>query len=877
MQEEIAPGSLNMSSTLNNLCAVSQEVGDLGGAAEYCRRALEIESRLAQGSLNMARIYNSLGNIHLASGDLSAAVQHYEMSLYILRARDDHNVDLVLNNLGIVSRLRGDLDSADQYYLQALRAMQDGVLQPVKVSRTLNNMGVVARRRGDLELADEYYRRSLSIRTAETKTDSLAIARILTNLGNNSTLRGDLDIAADYFMRALTLRQSQASGTTDVANSLNNLGNLAVRQGRLAAASEYLQRALEIREKQAPDSLELAVTLNSLAGLMRAGNDSSQVGELYRRALAIRERLAPATSSEEYLELGRWYRSRGDFGAAAEHFDHSLRAIESQLARLGSSRETESIFRSREQYPVFREALSLQVELNHLEAAFHLLERSRAQSYLAMLAERELVFSDLPPELDAERRRLAVQYDHTLQSLQDLSPAKDEEQVKKIQGDLLILRQRQQEIQVDIRGRFPRLAAIQYPQPLDFAAVQQALDPGTVLLAYSVGEKETFLFSVSPDRGLSVKKLAVGEAELRQKVIELRQLLDSVAARSSLGTLRAPRLRELSRELYTLLIQPAEASLEAGQRVLVLADGPLHLLPFAALQRSDGEYLGAWKSLHTALSATVWAELKTTRRPADGSAPAPTFTLAAFGDPHYPVFQSIEPQAGAQSIETARNVPGDFRVRAAVETGRFDWSPLPGTRREVQEIARLFPESSARIFLGQNATEETAKKLGREPHIIHFAVHGHLDDRFPWNSALALSIPENPPEGHENGLLQVWEILEGVRFDADLVVLSACETGLGEEQGGEGLLGLTRAFQYAGARTVLASLWSVNDLATSELMIRFYKHLRAGLPKDQALQAAQQELIQGPIEIVNEKGERERRDFSAPYYWAGFQLYGDWQ
>jgi CHAT domain-containing protein len=116
-----------------------------------------------------------------------------------------------------------------------------------------------------------------------------------------------------------------------------------------------------------------------------------------------------------------------------------------------------------------------------------------------------------------------------------------------------------------------------------------------------------------------------------------------------------------------------------------------------------------------------------------------------------------------------------------------------------------------------------------------------------------------------------------VRLDADLVVLSGCETALGEEQGGEGLIGLTRAFQFAGARTVMASLWSVRDQATSELMIRFYKHLRAGLPKDEALRQAQVELIRSPIEVVSEKGEKTVFDASAPYFWAGFQVYGDWQ
>lgn len=174
------------------------------------------------------------------------------------------------------------------------------------------------------------------------------------------------------------------------------------------------------------------------------------------------------------------------------------------------------------------------------------------------------------------------------------------------------------------------------------------------------------------------------------------------------------------------------------------------------------------------------------------------------------------------------------------------------------------------------------KSLDPKTRILHLAAHGYTDEHLPSSSFVALTIPEDTSSAdanpkRDNGLLQVWEIFEKVRLDADLVVLSACDTGLGEEQGGEGLIGLTRAFQYAGARTVMASLWSVQDQATSELMIRFYKHLRAGKSKDEALRQAQIELIRGPIEVVNEKGEKTLFDASAPYYWAGFQVYGDWQ
>jgi CHAT domain-containing protein len=146
---------------------------------------------------------------------------------------------------------------------------------------------------------------------------------------------------------------------------------------------------------------------------------------------------------------------------------------------------------------------------------------------------------------------------------------------------------------------------------------------------------------------------------------------------------------------------------------------------------------------------------------------------------------------------------------------------------------------------------------------LHFAVHGLLNERAPLDSALALTFPEQPAEGQENGLLHAWEILESVRVDADLVTLSACDSGLGQEMGGEGLVGLTRAFQVAGARSVLASLWSVSDASTAELMRRFYLQLAAGRSKDEALRRAQAEMLRA-----------DGGKWSHPFHWAAFQLVG---
>lgn len=207
-----------------------------------------------------------------------------------------------------------------------------------------------------------------------------------------------------------------------------------------------------------------------------------------------------------------------------------------------------------------------------------------------------------------------------------------------------------------------------------------------------------------------------------------------------------------------------------------------------------------------------------------------TLELAAFGAPHYP-------QADSQTAATR-----DSTELHSVQDRGFDFSPLPFSREEVRNISALFPEHN-QVFLDTAATEEQAKTVGKQARYLHFATHGILDERFPLNSAVVLSIPEKIEDGRDNGLLQAWEIFDQVRLNADLVVLSGCRTGLGQEVSGEGLVGLTRAFQYAGARSVLASLWSVDDRRTAQLMKIFYEHLTEGESKDQALQAAQITLL----------------------------------
>jgi CHAT domain-containing protein len=327
---------------------------------------------------------------------------------------------------------------------------------------------------------------------------------------------------------------------------------------------------------------------------------------------------------------------------------------------------------------------------------------------------------------------------------------------------------------------------------------------------------------------------------------------------------RQPDIAEAAEDLYDLLIRPAEPRLARCQRILFIPDGPLHILPFAALMRSDQQtadrYLVERWPLHTAMSATVFGELRRSRAApgaiGDGS-------VIVFGDPLY------QRPAGDRDSGADRGSDGPI-VR------RLNLEPLPSTRAEAEAIQRVFP-GQTQVFLGASATEQQAKAVGPGARIVHFACHGLIDSQMPLNSALALSLTAGKQQGADNGLLQAWEVMERMRLDADLVTLSACNTALGEELGGEGLIGLTRAFQYAGARSVVASLWSVGDESTAVLMGRFYGYLAERETHDQALRHAQLDLLRGTATRPGASGVSEPVDAAHPYFWAAFQLVGDWQ
>ncbi len=859
IRERLAPESLGVAMSLNNLGLLAWYKGDLEAAEGAFRRAHEVYDDRAARCLPAAMNLNNLGVLAARRGDLESAQAFYGRALEIREELAPTSLDMAmsLTNLGILAWNRGDFEGSEAYHRRALDIQEHLAPGSLTVAGSLANLGILASDRGELEAAEGYYRRALEIEE-RLAPDSLALAADLGNLGVVAEKRGDLAEAEAYQRRALEIQERLAPDSLDVGFSLVNLGILASDRGELEAAEGYYRRALEIEERLAPDSLAVAASFANLGNVALKRGDLETAEAQQRRAEQLYERSAPGSAELATClhDLAQVFRAQGRTSEALEALQRAVRALEAQQRRLGGTPEHLGDFRA--QYlEIYRDLVDVLLEEGRREEAFGVVESAHARALLAMLAERDLVAHDVPSELERERHLTNAAHDQTMAALGELA-AEDEDARTGLLAELAAIEQHQDEIRARVRAASPRLAELRYPEPVDLAGAKQALEPGGLLLAYFLGQGKTYLFALGPEpERFMVYTLAVGEQSLREEVKRLRRLIQwgGIGATSSGEDPGEEALAQASRALSTALLAPAADAIAACSRVIVVPDGPLHVLPFAALlDPGTGRYLVEEKPLSVVASATVMAQLKQQRRLVEET------RLVAFGDPLYPQAAAVEEPL---VLEHARR-------------SGLSLKPLPATRLEVEGLGRLLGDQAI-LWLGDDATEERAKAVGEGVTALHFATHGFVDERRPLSSGLALTIPEQPAEGQDNGLLQAWEVFEQVRLDADLVTLSACETALGKEVAGEGILGLTRAFQYAGARTVLASLWAVADESTAELMGRFYANLQSGLPKDEALRRAQVELIRGPVEVPAADGATRRLDASHPFHWAAFELVGDWQ
>ncbi|MBP6821642.1 MAG: CHAT domain-containing protein, partial [Acidobacteria bacterium] len=559
-------------------------------------------------------------------------------------------------------------------------------------------------------------------------------------------------------------------------------------------------------------------------------------------------------------------------------------AIEQQRQSLSGHSSQASYFGKLHSHHEFYLDLLMQLHrqspaAGHAAKAFEASERARARTLLEALGEtrgdiRQGVDSALLERETGLRQQLYFKQQVLTQLLSGKHTA---EQVATAEEELKTLLNQQREVVALIRANSPRYAALTQSETLSLKQVQELLGDDTVLLEYALGEERSHLFAVTKT------SFDVYELPKRAEVESLAKQFYDIAARHSPEFVvteewlakAEKRYPATADRLSRMILQPAAAQL-GKKRVMVVAEGILQYIPFAALPVIGGQLPVAGKNSdsrlliqdHEIISLPSASVLAVLRRELKQRRPAPK-SVVVLGDP---VFANNDPRIAANVITpkptglsaNSAALRQSLRRRIADLDARKLWiARLPYSRQEASAIASLVPADSKLLALDFEANHQLATSSDLSQYrIVHFATHGWLDAVMPDMSAIVLSLFDKDGKP-QNGFLRLYEIYN-LNLPAELVVLSACETGLGKDIKGEGLIGLTRGFMYAGARRVLVSLWQVNDQATTELMKLFYRGmLKENLAPAAALKKAQVEM------------QRQTR-WRSPYYWAGFVLQGEW-
>lgn len=928
LEQKLVPGSLDVAATLASLGLVLSARRDLKQGDECLRQALELEQKLAPEGLDITvETMVALGRHARRQSDDISAEKFLGQAVALQQSFDPESLALANNlaSLGLIALDRGDLILAGHYHLQALAIREKRAPQGVAVAKSLSSLGLVARGRGELHQAEQYLRQALAIQKTLPGTESM-LAAFLTNLGVVFMNRNDHDQAENCFQEALKIYQKIEPESLDVAGRFNNLGSVALDRGQLDKAQNYQEKALQIQLKLAPESLEtawsydnlgnvlkerhelpgaeqyyrkalalrerlapggifVAQTLNNLAGALFQKREPGQAEEAYRQALAIEEKLAPESMAkvESLAGLGAITRSRGQMEEAAQFYERALDSLETQTEHLGGSAEVRSSFRANA-VPYYNEYIQLLVEQKRPEQALGVLEHSRARSLLDTLATAQVdirkgVNSTL---LEKERTLQAEMASATNRRIQLLAARHTEEQATGLDKEFRELARQYQQVEDEIRVSSPAYAALAHPKPLSAKEIQQqVLDPDTLLLEYALGDERSYLFVVSSASIVAYELPKKADVEAMARPVYDMLTARSRTPKDETPAQRARRLRssdlqypEAAERLSHMVLGPA-AALMQGKRLLIVRDGILEYVPFAALPSPVTEARRAPLIVdHEIVNLPSASVLQVLRQQEAGRAQASN-AIAVLADPVFQQNDSRIKKPGSRSVAAHQSPtkPGSddasesSLLRSANEVGALDgqlnFPRLLFSRKEADAILSVASSGKALKALDFNANLGTAvgAKLSQY-RIVHFATHGLLNSLHPELSGLVLSLVDENGQP-QPGFLSL-ESIYNMTLPVDLVVLSACETGLGKEVQGEGLLGITRGFMYAGASRVVASLWNVNDAATAQLMAKFY----SGMFKDHmqpavALRRAQVEML---------KNTR----WNLPYYWAGFVIQGEW-
>jgi CHAT domain-containing protein/tetratricopeptide (TPR) repeat protein len=835
-------------SVRNAIGEVLAAKGDHGWALEHLKTALLAHRRMKDG-VGAARTLANLADIYIRTGRYELAADHLSEALGL--GSTDPRTRAAIQ--GVLGTLHGRLARYEEALasLSAAIALVEPTPDREELGRLLMAAGRTCFHMGRYQEAATTYERALEVlrdgerphaRGACKGLRPLA-ASALNDLGEVYLARGDVSRARGYFVLALNALATTVAPRTSVDAMTDrrlvrieavvrfNLGLAYFAAGRPGEALPQLRGALAIQED-----------LGDLAGegrtLCEIGRVSGALGrredahDHFHAALAIQEKIGDRAGEMTTLHRSAaLLRSDGQPSAALAALRRASRLLEEVRASLDSPANRMGFFSPH--LAVYRDLVSLLAALSQqpdvafepdeagsdcAAAALFYAEHAKARVFAELLARSKPASIQLPEALAREERALVTRQRSALRAFREAAgnlraALADYQAATSALGDFV------GSLRASPEPAVRAYAALAYPQPARANEIQEALRPDETLLEYAVLSDQTVIWIVERSRvGLVVAPL--GAAAIEGYVRDVRRSLNS----------RTPP-EEVLETLYNALLAPALDGLGKHRKLILAPDEALLLLPFEVLgYRQEG----VWKYVADEWEPSYYPSgtLLTLVRLRQPSRPTHTHPILFFGDPDY---------AG---------------------TG---FCRLESSREEVLQIADLLgvERSSPHVRLGERACESAVQDLNRSGELatyrcLHFATHGVLSADVPDVGQPALVLSRSA-DGGEDGFLTMDDVF-GLHLDADLVVLSACDTGLGEEVPGEGIVGLTRAFLHAGTRSAVVSLWRVEDASTCAFMVAFYDHLGKGEDKATALASAR---------------AASRVDFPRPVCWAPFIVIGE--
>ena len=822
-----------------NIGYVAQRQGALSEARASYQEALRLYRQAGDPTWE-AVLLGNLGGVFWKLGDAAQALDCYRQSLAMRQAAGDRGQEArMFNNLAALHRSLGEAERALELYSQA-RAIYTELGDRRGEARVLNNTGFAYRELGDVERARGYYLRALELR--HELGDRRGAAATLSNLGGLHDRHDELPEALGYYRRSLELKRALDDRRGE-ANMASLVGRTLARLGRGEAAREHFANARRLLDGLGNPTDEARVLARQAEALLELGDVEPAVTAATEARSLYRTLDDPIARIEALAILARALRDADRLDAALAALTEALAGVEDLRAGLDNPAFRQTFLGSRASIWELHVDLLMDMHQRDPEsgferAALQAAERARARGLLDLLAEagaelRRGFDTELIERRSGLVRRLSLVAGRRSRGDDSAERAAAIEQTR-AELDL---------VEAEMRRRHPGFAALNRRRPLDATAIQEQLDAGDLLLYYALGETRSFLWTV--DR----EAVDVVELPPRQRLEDAARRAHGELATRLLGRRATePSVTELGR----LVLGPVADRLhrqEGGGRLLVVADGALHWVPFAALPlpRVTGD-ASDWLLEHHEVthlpSISVLAALTDTQPIRSSES-----LVAVVADP---VFDVCDPRTRS-AAGSCRDAP----VRDATE----GFARLPGSRREAEAIAAVAGGREMLLALDFDADRELVTGGRLEPYrFVHFATHGVLDTENPRRSGLALA-GIDARGAPRDGVLRLDEIYN-LELSAELVVLSGCHTAAGREIRGEGLIGLVHGFLYAGARQVMASLWQVDDRAAVDLMRHIYESLLdRGLTPAAALRRAQLDLARQP----------RTRD---PYYWAGFVVQG---